>query len=562
MKKGKRILSAITLAAIIVLSAVILVLPTGAETTVEYTWQLTNGEATITGVNGSISGDIIIPNTLGGYPVTSIGINAFFGWRALTGISIPEGVTSIGEYAFSNCPNLVNVSIPNSVTSIGYEAFSYCPSLTSVTIPERVATIGTYAFLRCTNLKSMIIPDSVTTIGNGAFAGCINLTSITIGSAVTSIGDSAFSEEKLVEIYNRSSLNITTGSTDHGFIGQYALNVYTPSSGESKLDTTDDGYVFYADGNDIYLVGYTGSNTTLTLPNDYNGSNYAIYKYAFYYSTNLTNVVIPKSVTIIGKSAFSACQNLANVSISNGVTSIGESSFLGCKNLISLNIPNSVKRIDYKAFYACDNLESVTIPDSVISINNIAFSGCTSLSKIHCSAGSYAYTYANNNSIAVELCSGGTVTCEARKTCETCGNEYGEEQALGHDFSVIQNDGEEHWSKCSRCNETDTKQVHTFGEENKCTVCGYQKTVISENNTDNQENNDDATQTPSNNNDETQLSENNSDSTEEVTTSGQETSTNATEQGGCGSSLGGAFALVVTLGSAAVVIGKKKKSNE
>lgn len=65
-----------------------------------YTYTVENGEATITGCDDSITGDVVLPDTLGGYPVTQIGREAFRYNRYLTSIRIPDSVTSIGESAF------------------------------------------------------------------------------------------------------------------------------------------------------------------------------------------------------------------------------------------------------------------------------------------------------------------------------------------------------------------------------------------------------------------------------------------------------------------------------
>src|SRR6266536_3556725 len=78
------------------------------------------------------SGAIVIASTYNGYPVTSIGHDAFNG-TGLTSVTIPNSVTSIGNGAFSNCTSLTRVTIPNSVTSIGYEAFMRCTNLTNFT---------------------------------------------------------------------------------------------------------------------------------------------------------------------------------------------------------------------------------------------------------------------------------------------------------------------------------------------------------------------------------------------------------------------------------------------
>ena len=75
-----------------------------------YTYTVENGEATITDCDISISGEVVLPDTLGGYPVTSI-----------------------GSWAFENCTGLTSVTIGNSVTSIGKSAFYYCSGLKNIT---------------------------------------------------------------------------------------------------------------------------------------------------------------------------------------------------------------------------------------------------------------------------------------------------------------------------------------------------------------------------------------------------------------------------------------------
>ena len=87
---------------------------------------------------------------------------------------------------------------------------------------------------------------SVTSIGDHAFDGCTGLTSVTIPDSVTSIGSNAFYGcRSLVEVYNKSSLDITEGSSSYGSVSYYAVNVYAP--GESSIlihDADNKDYVF------------------------------------------------------------------------------------------------------------------------------------------------------------------------------------------------------------------------------------------------------------------------------------------------------------------------------
>lgn len=84
--------------------------------------------------------EIVIPEKIGGYPVTSIGNDAFWNCRNLTSIEMPEGITSIGPAAFYGCSSLTSIEIPEGVTSIGPEAFYHCRSLKSIIVSQ-----GSYA---------------------------------------------------------------------------------------------------------------------------------------------------------------------------------------------------------------------------------------------------------------------------------------------------------------------------------------------------------------------------------------------------------------------------------
>ena len=126
----------------------LLTVSSSAATSGKYTYTVSNGEATITDVDTPISGNVTIPSTLGGYPVTGIGYCAFEGCTSLRSITIPSSVTSIGWDTFSGCTSLTSVTFGENsqLTSIGSSAFYDCSSLTSITIPSSVTSIGSSAF--------------------------------------------------------------------------------------------------------------------------------------------------------------------------------------------------------------------------------------------------------------------------------------------------------------------------------------------------------------------------------------------------------------------------------
>ena len=70
--------------------------PLPALTEGNFTYEVSNDQATITDFPTDYSGDLTVPSALGGYRVTSIGDLAFEDCFYLTSVTTPEGVTTIG----------------------------------------------------------------------------------------------------------------------------------------------------------------------------------------------------------------------------------------------------------------------------------------------------------------------------------------------------------------------------------------------------------------------------------------------------------------------------------
>ena len=322
---------------------------------------------------------ITIPNS-----VTTIEDNAFVYCSSLTSVTIPNSVTSVGWAAFYGCTSLTSVRIPNSVKSIGVRAFGYCSSLTSVTIPNSVTSIGDKAFDACKSLTSVTIPNSVTHIISGTFKNCSSLTSITIPNSVTHIGDHAFKG-----CSSLTSITIPSSVTSIGGDAFYGTALYNdPANWENGalyidncLIKVDNAYVgnFTIRANTRLIADWAFSDCShINLDSLFsrNKDNESLA------CTSLTSIIIPNSVTDIGKGAFQGCSSLTAITLSNSITSIGFSVFKDCKSLTSITIPNSVEKVGMEAFRGCESLISVTIPNSVTSIGQGAFCGCTSLRHI------------------------------------------------------------------------------------------------------------------------------------------------------------------------------------
>lgn len=90
------------------------------------------------------------------YNVTAIEDEGFKNFKALTSITIPQGITSIGERAFQNCEALVSITIHYPIAKIASGTFENCYSLRFVNLPYTIEEIEADAFFNTYSLAEVI----------------------------------------------------------------------------------------------------------------------------------------------------------------------------------------------------------------------------------------------------------------------------------------------------------------------------------------------------------------------------------------------------------------------
>lgn len=207
MKIYSRLIKAVAIVAVLLLSAVSLIAcnPKIANTTLEY--QEDGGKITITAYTDRTTvTEVAIPETVEGKPVVKLQSFAIANSETLKKVSIPKTVTEIEEWAFSNNSNLEYIDVaddnPNYTDINGVLYTKDCKTL--LYMPEKskeyfisiadngdintkpyivmptTERIAGWAFYKNDYIADIVLSSTLKTIGEMAFFKCYNLTKINL----------------------------------------------------------------------------------------------------------------------------------------------------------------------------------------------------------------------------------------------------------------------------------------------------------------------------------------------------------------------------------------------
>lgn len=282
----------------------------------------------IIGATDELEGDIVVPSTLGGYPVIEVTLES----EKITGITLPDSVLWV--FSCAGCVNLERFIAGNGLLGLNSGAFVSCQKLREVKLPESLLIIKNEVFSSCRSLENIELPSNIEEIGYAAFR------------------DTAF--------YNNMD-----NWDDKGvlYCGDYLLtDEFMHSSVEEY--TVKDGTKLIANN----AFWFNTNLKKITIPD----SVCIIGNSAFRGCENLETVDFSKNVKYIGELAFYECASLKGIELSEGLIMIDDWAFRKCKNITEITIPSTVKVIRGGAFQDT-GLTSVVIPKGVARIYGSAF---------------------------------------------------------------------------------------------------------------------------------------------------------------------------------------------
>ena len=323
---------------------------------VTWSYSVSNGKATISSGTTPCVGEMTVPDTLGGCPVTRIGYGAFREKNEISKLNLPAGITSIEGYAFYLCTALTEINIPDGVMSIKERAFYSCSSLQQIDLPDTVTSLEPYAFYSCSALESVRLSANLTAIPEYCFYSCSKLAKIEIPAKVTSIGKCAF-----CACTAATTLSLPVGLMSIGSQAFYQCRGLKTLSIPAGVVVAENAFVECCN---LKKIEVAEGNTSV-------------------------KVVDGCLVSCSGTALMAAPSGNEYVKIPEGIVTIPAYMFSEAKSLKEVALPSTLQSIGVRAFYN-STLMKIEFPAGFSSFASItsssvfegAFYGCSQLKQV------------------------------------------------------------------------------------------------------------------------------------------------------------------------------------
>lgn len=312
---------------------------------------------------------IIVPSSIGGIPITTIGANAFNNLPAKK-IIIPASVTTIEALAINSCPNLQYLSLPSP--TLKSKAINHCVKLSTVdfSLPNDYITlersVETDAFYYCPSLRNLSFPSVYRTFSATAFdwLTTANTNNFKVSIALTP-------EECPIALQNDKT---------HVKFDFPSRNYFAISGTKMKLNTN----ATIADSDKILAIPYRLKNASGTMQKS------SIIAGSLTYSaseknklatmrTKFEKLIIDEGYVEIEQEAFKTFK-VTSISLPSTLKVIGSEAFYG-HTALSVEIPEGVTSVGARAF-ASEDLQTISIKCSSTALNNQSLAGCNRVKTV------------------------------------------------------------------------------------------------------------------------------------------------------------------------------------
>ena len=344
----------------------------------------------------------------------------------LTSLTIKGGTVGINSKTTSLLPNLTTVVLGDDVTELKSGALANLPELTSITFGKGLTTIGANAFANDVKLTSFTVPASLTSLDPSAFEGCTGLTYLDVEEGNTKF-QVAEDHKSIIDVTSGKLVAKLPGAVipdsvtyaTAGFFSDVDTETFVLPAKYTALDadafkgakiknldlsessaTLNQSCLRNIEGLESVtfktmdkVFSYYGCPTTVTKVEIKEGTTIAESAFAF---SGLQTIILPETITTIGKEAFKSSMSLTGEFNLPNVTSMGDPAFYNTAST-KISVP-SLKTLPYMAFGRCTSLVEVDISGAWYA-SMYVFSGCTSLGVVTFpktfgpTSGGYLYTF-------------------------------------------------------------------------------------------------------------------------------------------------------------------------
>lgn len=158
---------------------------------------------------------------------------------------------------------------------------------------------------------------------------------------------------------------------------------------ENQFQVGDLIYTINKDEKTVKLTYDQGSAEVVEVPakvqNEGDGKTYRVTDIStdcFTAHEEITEVVLPDTVTKLEDEVFVNCTSLKKVTLPKNLTVLPSGTFFGCDALEEIVFPEKLKVIEAEAFTNCSSLVSLTLPDSLVEIGDEAFWACYGIEEL------------------------------------------------------------------------------------------------------------------------------------------------------------------------------------